>query len=48
MTELANLAEEYRIPPELMEYIDSGVLERISEDEAKKTLDFTIPAANVR
>jgi hypothetical protein len=44
MTDLANLAEKYVLPPALKSYIDSGVLELISEDEANQTLDFTIRA----
>ena len=39
-----DLAEKYKIPAEVMEFVLSGFLEVVFEDEAKKTVEFHIPS----
>jgi hypothetical protein len=41
---MAILAEKYAMPQELLTFVESGFLEVVSEDEAKRTVEFHIPA----
>ena len=39
-----DLATKYKIPPEVMDFVNDGVLEVVSEDEGRKTVELDIPA----
>ncbi len=41
---MTNLASTYDIPDEVMTFVRDGILEIVSEDEAKKTVEFHIPS----
>ena len=41
---MTDLAEKYKIPAEVMEFVHDGFLEIVSEDEATKTVEFHIPS----
>ncbi len=39
-----SIADSYKIPPEIMKYVDDGFLEVVAEHAAKKTVDLGIPS----
>jgi hypothetical protein len=41
---MTDLAVSYKIPAEIMEFVQDGFLEVVSEDEATKTVEFHIPS----
>ena len=41
---MTDLADKYKIPAEVMAFVRDGFLEVVSEDEAKKTVEFPIPS----
>ena len=41
---IAELASEFGIPPEVMDFVDSGFLEIVSNDINTKTVEFHIPS----
>ncbi len=41
---MTSLEEAYKLPPELVAFVESGFLELLSEDKEKKTVEFFIPS----
>jgi hypothetical protein len=39
-----DVGKRFGIPPEVMEFVDSGFLELLGEDDAKKTVEFHMPS----
>jgi len=41
---MTDLAAQYKVPPELQRFIDSGFVELLSEKPEEKTIEFHIPS----
>jgi len=39
-----DLAQKYKIPDEIMAFVNKGVLVLLAEDEARKTVEFHVPS----
>lgn len=44
MNTVTDLAAKYKIPAEVMAFVNDGFLEIVSENEAEKTVEFHIPS----
>ncbi len=45
---MSGLAQKYKIPTEVMAFVNEGILKLAGEDEANKTVEFHIPAMRWR
>jgi len=43
-TRVNGIADKYNIPPEIMDFVEGGFLEVVTEDEDRKTVEFHIPS----
>lgn len=41
---MTDIADKYKIPAEVMEFVRDGFLEVVAEDEAENTVEFHIPS----
>ena len=44
MNVMTDLADKFKIPAEVMAFVRDGFLEVVSEDEARKTVEFHVPS----
>lgn len=45
---MTDLVQQYGLPPELLQFVDSGFLSVLAEKPAEKTVEFHIPAMRFR